>query len=203
MGQQEDLLQKVVAGDIALAQHPGEKMKRWRLLCDVSQKELANELHITASVISDYESGRRKKPGTDIIRKIVQSLVALDEKKESSFLKEFGDVLVKKSGQQIQQITIAPNSLSVVLERMNGKLLTGQPQEEIRGVVLADENIRSLLLMFCLVDVKFVVVVVPSKISLSDVDKRVARIVSLPIISIDTQTTEEFKSKIESVFEKK
>ena len=68
-----------IAGEIALSEGPGKVMKKWREKFQVPQKELADHLEISPSVISDYESGRRSSPRVETIRKIVDSLLLLDQ----------------------------------------------------------------------------------------------------------------------------
>ncbi|MFX0106811.1 MAG: helix-turn-helix domain-containing protein [Candidatus Hodarchaeota archaeon] len=70
---------KRIAGEIALSDHPGQTMRIWRERFRLPQIELADYLGISPSVISDYESGRRKSPGTSTIRRFVMALLALDE----------------------------------------------------------------------------------------------------------------------------
>ncbi len=73
-------LAKRIAGEIALSDNPGRVMRMWRERFRLSQVVLAEELNISPSVISDYESGRRKSPGTATIRRIVMALLSLDER---------------------------------------------------------------------------------------------------------------------------
>ncbi len=80
---------KKICGEIVLSHKPGFIIKKWRNIFKVSQKELANEMNVTPSVISDYESNRRASPGIKIINKIVNSLIKLSEKKGGEFLNEF------------------------------------------------------------------------------------------------------------------
>jgi putative transcriptional regulator len=63
-GGRESLL-KSIAGEITLAENPGRVMRKWREQFGVAQHELAGRLGISPSVISDYESGRRKSPRVD------------------------------------------------------------------------------------------------------------------------------------------
>jgi putative transcriptional regulator len=72
-------LARRIAGEIALSDHPGQTMKIWRERFRLAQITLADHLNISPSVISDYESGRRKSPGTSTIRRFVMALLALDE----------------------------------------------------------------------------------------------------------------------------
>lgn len=73
-------LAKRIAGEIALSDHPGQTMRMWRDRFRLSQIELADFIGISPSVISDYESGRRKSPGTSTIRRFVMTLLSLDER---------------------------------------------------------------------------------------------------------------------------
>ncbi|WXG43213.1 MAG: helix-turn-helix domain-containing protein [Promethearchaeati archaeon SRVP18_Atabeyarchaeia-1] len=78
----EDLAQGI-AGEIALSEGPGRIMKKWREKFQVPQKELADHLEISPSVISDYESGRRTSPRVETIRKFVDALLLLDQRRGS------------------------------------------------------------------------------------------------------------------------
>jgi putative transcriptional regulator len=75
-----DRLARRIAGEIALSDHPGQTMKMWRERFRLPQIVLAEYLNISPSVISDYESGRRKSPGTSTIRRFVMALLTLDER---------------------------------------------------------------------------------------------------------------------------
>jgi len=73
-------LARRIAGEIALSEHPGQTMRVWRERFRLPQIILAQHLGVSPSVISDYESGRRKSPGTSTIRRFVMSLLSLDER---------------------------------------------------------------------------------------------------------------------------
>ncbi|TFG34534.1 helix-turn-helix domain-containing protein [Candidatus Thorarchaeota archaeon] len=75
-----DRLARRIAGEIALSESPGHSMRVWRERFRLPQIVLADYLDISPSVISDYESGRRKSPGTSTIRRFVMALLALDER---------------------------------------------------------------------------------------------------------------------------
>ena len=74
-------LREKIAGEIALSNDPGKTMRKWREEFSVSQNELASAMDISPSVISDYESGRRRSPGVGVIRKTVDSLLEIDGKR--------------------------------------------------------------------------------------------------------------------------
>jgi len=72
-------LAEVMAGEICLAEDdPGTVMRKWRERFQVSQKDLARHLGVSPSVISDYESGRRKSPRVETIRRFVEGLLEMD-----------------------------------------------------------------------------------------------------------------------------
>ena len=71
-GEALDRLAEALAGEICLAENdPGAIMRRWRERFQFSQKDLAKHLEVSPSVISDYESGRRKSPRVETIRRFV------------------------------------------------------------------------------------------------------------------------------------
>jgi len=84
----ENLIKKI-CGEIVISQKPGFIIKKWRNIFKISQKEIADEMRVTPSVISDYESNRRSSPGIKIIREIINTLLKVSERKGSGFLKEF------------------------------------------------------------------------------------------------------------------
>ena len=64
-------------------------MRKWRELFAVSQISLSDKMVLSSSVISDYESGRRKSPGTKFVRRFVWALLKIDEERGSRFIREF------------------------------------------------------------------------------------------------------------------
>ncbi len=88
----EELAERV-AGEITLSDDPGATLRKWRTDFTVSQTELADELSISSSVISDYESGRRKSPGTAVIRRIVTALLDIDERRGGDRIRQYARVV--------------------------------------------------------------------------------------------------------------
>lgn len=89
-------LAEKMAGEITLSQNPGETIKKWRKNFEVSQIDLANYIEVSPSVISDYESGRRKSPGSTLISKIVEALLDLDEKAGSHKIRTYETMLIER-----------------------------------------------------------------------------------------------------------
>ena len=75
-----DALAKI-AGNVVASPDPGRAMRAWREKLGIKQKALADSLRISASVLSDYESGRRPSPGVGFVRRYIEALVRLDESK--------------------------------------------------------------------------------------------------------------------------
>ncbi len=84
-----EVLARRIAGEIILSSRPGATMRKWRELFAVSQINLSEAMKLSASVVSDYESGRRKSPGAKFIRRFVLALLQIDEAKGSRFIREF------------------------------------------------------------------------------------------------------------------
>jgi putative transcriptional regulator len=74
-----DELREKIAGEITLSDSPGSAMKKWRELFGITQIELAKQIKISTSTISDYESNRRLSPGVGVIRRFVDALFVIDE----------------------------------------------------------------------------------------------------------------------------
>ena len=82
-------LAKDIVGEIVLSDSPERVIKKWREIFKVSQKRLAQSLGITSSVISDYESGRRRSPGIKVVNKYVSSLLDIDLERGGNIIKSF------------------------------------------------------------------------------------------------------------------
>ena len=63
-----DRLAEKMAGEITLSDDPGATLRKWRTDFEIAQTDLAGELGVSPSVVSDYESGRRDNPGIGMIR---------------------------------------------------------------------------------------------------------------------------------------
>ncbi len=91
-GPKRELAEKI-AGEITLSDDPGATLRKWRTDFDVSQTDLAAELEVSSSVISDYESGRRESPGIGVVRRLVEGLLSIDERRGGGRIRQYGRVL--------------------------------------------------------------------------------------------------------------
>ncbi|MEE9236839.1 MAG: helix-turn-helix domain-containing protein [Thermoplasmata archaeon] len=85
----ETSLPEKIAGEITLSDNPGKTLRKWREELRISQKEVATHLEMSPSVISDYESGRRRSPGIRTIRKMVEALLEIDRISGRGVAKKF------------------------------------------------------------------------------------------------------------------
>jgi len=86
---EKERLAKDIIGEIGISDEPNQVIKKWRSLFRVSQKDLARKLNVTSSVISDYESGRRKSPGITFLRRYVEALIEMDVARGGEVLRIF------------------------------------------------------------------------------------------------------------------
>jgi putative transcriptional regulator len=82
-----------IAGEVTLSEDPGATLRKWREEFGVAQTALADELEVSASVVSDYESGRRENPGIRVVSRIVGSLLDIDERRGGDRVRQHARVL--------------------------------------------------------------------------------------------------------------
>lgn len=87
-----DLAEKM-AGEITLSENPGATLRKWRTDFGISQTDLADEVDVSSSVVSDYESGRRESPGIGVVHRLVDGLLAIDEQQGGHHIRQYARVL--------------------------------------------------------------------------------------------------------------
>ena len=90
-----------IAGEVALSEDPGATLRKWREEFDVAQTDLADELDVSASVVSDYESGRRENPGVRVVSRIVGGLLSIDERRGGDRVRQHARVLSAGFDQEV------------------------------------------------------------------------------------------------------
>ena len=92
-GTPREELARRIAGEITLSDDPGATLRKWRTDFGVSQTELAGEMDVSSSVVSDYESGRRASPGIGLVSRVVESLLDIDEARGGSRIRQYARVV--------------------------------------------------------------------------------------------------------------
>ena len=137
-----EVLARRIAGEIIFSSKPGSTMKKWRELFAVSQLSLGEKMLLSsATVISDYESGRRKSPGAKFIRRFVWALLTLDEEKGSRFIREFAKLTSSPTMAivDLREFPI-PVRLEYLCKAISGEVLTGEEKStrEVNGYTVVD-----------------------------------------------------------------
>jgi putative transcriptional regulator len=118
-------------------------MRKWRELFAISQTSLSENMGLSSSVISDYESGRRKSPGARFIRRFVLSLLQIDEKRGSRFIREFAKLTSSPSMAivDLREFPI-PVRVEYLCKAINGEIVSGQDKyiKEVNGYTVIDSR---------------------------------------------------------------
>jgi putative transcriptional regulator len=118
-----------IAGEIVLTDNPGAIIRKWREIFSISQKDLSRKLKISSSVISDYESGRRKSPGTKLVSRLVRAIMEIDEERGGSVVQEYNRLI---EGTKFFDAILAlkefgePRKIKDVVKCVEGEFLVGE-----------------------------------------------------------------------------
>lgn len=138
-----EVLARRIAGEIILSSKPGSTMRKWRELFAVSQLTLSEAMGLSSSVISDYESGRRKSPGAKFIRRFVLSLLQIDEQKGSRFIREFAKLTSSPSMAvvDLREFPI-PVRVEYLCRAISGEVMVGKEKyvKEVMGYTVIDSR---------------------------------------------------------------
>lgn len=149
MGVKEILAEKI-AGEVTLSPKPGETLRKWRTTFNIVQAELAHFLGLAQSVISDYESGRRKSPGIHSVKKIVEAFLEIDEKKHGGSVIQQYQFMAKTQDGIIDIMEYPyPIPIEKLIKEINGKVVTSSNislDRTVKGFTLIDgiETIKTL-----------------------------------------------------------
>ena len=138
-----------IAGDIVLSRSPGRAMRKWRKYFRISQSELAAHMGLSPSVISDYESGRRKSPGASVIRRFVTSLIEIDEQRGMVVLSTLMKLSMSSSALREAILDMRefsrPVTVAEFCDKIDAELLTAK--EALSDVVLGYTVVDSIKLV--------------------------------------------------------
>jgi putative transcriptional regulator len=130
-----------IAGEIVFSSNPGETMRKWRNLLNTTQKDIAELLHLSPSVVSDYETGRRSSPGSKFIKRYVEALINIDSKRGGTYIKQLARITLDPSDIfiDIREFFI-PVTGSKLAEIVNGEIVQGGEllNQNIYGYTIID-----------------------------------------------------------------
>ena len=137
----KDRMAEKMAGEITLSREPGPTIRKWREIFEASQTELADHLKVSPSVISDYESGRRKSPGTLTVQRIVRGLLAIDEERGNRVLRNYQSMMeTNEAIIDIRELLI-PVSMTKFVQAIEGQVLANEENltnHELKGYTVID-----------------------------------------------------------------
>jgi len=137
---------EIIAGNIVFSENVGESLKKWRVTFGISQRELADRMRTTQSVISDYESNRRKSPGINFVKKYVRSLIEIDRDRGWKTLRRYKD-LISVDFDVVYDICeySKPVKAEDIAEVVEGDLVTNFGREAMGHTVI--DSIKAILEM--------------------------------------------------------
>ena len=137
----KDALSEKISGEITLSPKPGKTIRKWRGIFNISQTDLAKYLDLSPSVVSDYESGRRKSPGIQTVKKIINALIEIDEQRGGKILHQYDSMIETQEG--IMEIMEYPMSINAkeFIKHIEGNILTSSQiglKKNVKGFTLVD-----------------------------------------------------------------
>ncbi len=175
----------LIVGDIVSSQVPWVEMKKWRKAFNVKGKDVAKSINVSPSVISDYESGRRKSPGLEMIKKIVRAMIDLTSVKDSY-------------DKEVVQRDLDFESLA---RDVDGAIVVHPIEKHANGVVFADGASIGNCFGLCIISDMENAVLIFSMLSsipnffivssVSDVEKAIARKFGFGVIVADVKKAKE------------
>ena len=129
-----------MAGEIVVSERPGETLRKWREIFQLSQKELATLLEVNPSVVCDFEKGRRASPGIVTVRKFVEAMVDYDSSHGGKVVNTMAGTRTNEAIVDIREFT-SGISIETVIEKVEGEVLAGSEEiieRPIYGYTMVD-----------------------------------------------------------------
>jgi putative transcriptional regulator len=113
-----------MAGEIVLSSNIGVSLRKWRENFNLTQTSVARKMGVSASVVSDYETGRRKYPGVQFLRKFIDALTELDVQNGGEKILELARIEPVPSGVilSIEEFSM-PAKASDIVAAVNGEVV--------------------------------------------------------------------------------
>jgi putative transcriptional regulator len=102
---------------------------------------LAGVLDLSPSVVSDYETGRRRSPGSGFIKRYVEALLDIDESNGGNYIRQLSRITLDPSDVFIDiREFMAPVSVEEIVEAVDGEVYAGQDKldQNVFGYTVVD-----------------------------------------------------------------
>ena len=129
-----------MAGEIVVSEKPGETLRKWREIFQLSQKELATLLEVNPSVVCDFEKGRRASPGIGTVRKFVEAMVDYDSSHGGKVVNTMAGTRTNEAIVDIREFT-SGISIGTIIEKIKGEVVAGNGEiieRPIYGYTMVD-----------------------------------------------------------------
>ena len=129
-----------MAGEIVVSEKPGDTLRKWREIFQLSQKELATLLEVNPSVVCDFEKGRRASPGIGTVRKFVEAMVDYDSSHGGKVVNTMAGTRTNEAIVDIREFT-SGISIETIIEKIEGEVLAGSEEiieRPIYGYTMVD-----------------------------------------------------------------
>ena len=129
-----------MAGEIVVSEKPGETLRKWREIFQLSQKELATLLEVNPSVVCDFEKGRRASPGIGTVRKLVEAMVDYDSSHGGKVVNTMSGMQNNEAIVDIREFT-SGITIENIIEAIEGEILAGREdiiERPIYGYTMVD-----------------------------------------------------------------
>ena len=136
----QEQLTRRMAGEIVVSERPGETLRKWREIFQLSQKELATLLEVNPSVVCDFEKGRRASPGIVTVRRFVEAMVDYDSSHGGKVVNTMAGTRTNEAIVDIREFT-SGISIESVIEKIEGEVLAGNEkiiERPIYGYTMVD-----------------------------------------------------------------
>ena len=129
-----------MAGEIVVSEKPGDTLRKWREIFQLSQKELATLLEVNPSVVCDFEKGRRASPGIGTVRKFEEAMVDYDSSHGGKVVNTMAGTRTNEAIVDIREFT-SGISIESIIEKIEGEVLAGSEEiieRPIYGYTMVD-----------------------------------------------------------------
>ena len=136
----QEQLTRRMAGEIVVSEKPGETLRKWREIFQLSQKELATLLEVNPSVVCDFEKGRRASPGIGTVRKLVEAMVDYDSSHGGKVVNTMSGMQNNEAIVDIREFT-SGITIENIIEAIEGEILAGREdiiERPIYGYTMVD-----------------------------------------------------------------
>ena len=136
----QEQLTRRMAGEIVVSERPGETLRKWREIFQLSQKELATLLEVNPSVVCDFEKGRRASPGILTVKKFVEAMVDYDSSHGGKVVTTMAGTRTNEAIVDIREFT-SGISIETIIGKIEGEVLAGSEEiieRPIYGYTMVD-----------------------------------------------------------------